>query len=457
MATNTYVALKTTTVSGSPTTSVNFDLTGISGYTDLVIVSSTKSQGGYDYQNQLLTFNSDTGTNYSYTQLYGNGSSAASSRQSSISSIPCGYDIGTTQSGVWSVNTLHIMNYANSTTYKTVLIRKNATPSLVTSEVGLWRSTSAITYITLSRDDSNGFSVGSTFTLYGIANADVGAYATGGIITQDATYYYHAFGNSSYFVPNRNLTCDYLVIAGGGGGGTGLAAGESESGGGGGAGGLRSTVGYTGGGGTLESALSLTSGTSYTVTIGAGGAGVTSTANTNGTAGSNSTFSTITSTGGGYGGKGQTGGGSGGSGGGGGAGPSGSSGAGGGRTTNQGYAGGGGSFGATSGGGGGAGAVGGTGASYVAGVGGDGVSIPALAFPTGTGVSTYYAGGGGAGGLYTGTIGGLGGGGNGTSQYGGSAGGSGIASTGGGGGGGSVNFPTSGAGGSGLVIVRYAK
>lgn len=165
----TYTPIATTTLANSTTLSVTFN--SFSGYTDLVIVSSTKSQGGYDFQNQLLTFNSDTGTNYSYTQLYGNGSSASSSRQSSISSIPCGYDIGTTQSGVWSVNTLHIMNYANATTYKTVLIRKNATPSLVTSEVGLWRSTSAITSLTMSRDDTNGFTTGSTFTLYGIKAA----------------------------------------------------------------------------------------------------------------------------------------------------------------------------------------------------------------------------------------------------------------------------------------------
>ena len=64
-----------------------------------------------------------------------------------------------------------------------------------------------------------------------------------------------------------SITVDYLVVAGAGGGGGG-------SGGGGGAGGLRSTVGATGGGGSLESALSLTLNEIYTVTVGAGGAGV---------------------------------------------------------------------------------------------------------------------------------------------------------------------------------------
>jgi hypothetical protein len=56
---------------------------------------------------------------------------------------------------------------------------------------------------------------------------------------------------------------DYLVVAGGGSGG-GIVAG------GGGAGGLRSTVTATGGGGTLETSATVASGTTYTITVGAG-------------------------------------------------------------------------------------------------------------------------------------------------------------------------------------------
>ena len=75
---------------------------------------------------------------------------------------------------------------------------------------------------------------------------------------------------------------NYLVVAGGGGGG-------SDVGGGGGAGGLRSTVTATGGGGTLETAASVTGGSSYTVTVGAGGAG--GALNQFGSDGNNSVFS----------------------------------------------------------------------------------------------------------------------------------------------------------------------
>src|SRR6056300_179366 len=86
----------------------------------------------------------------------------------------------------------------------------------------------------------------------------------------------------------------YLVVAGGGAGGT--------AGGGGGAGGMR------------EGNLKLSKGTTYTVTIGAGGTG-TSTWGQSGPAGSDSVFSSVTSIGGGSGGHGV--GGDGGSGGGG--------------------------------------------------------------------------------------------------------------------------------------------
>ena len=63
------------------------------------------------------------------------------------------------------------------------------------------------------------------------------------------------------------ILAQYLVVAGGGGGGRDSAAG------GGGAGGVRCTKDATGGGGALETPFLVTLGTTYTVTIGAGGNG----------------------------------------------------------------------------------------------------------------------------------------------------------------------------------------
>jgi len=221
---------------------------------------------------------------------------------------------------------------------------------------------------------------------------------------------------------------EYLVVAGGGAGGT-----NQDSGGG-------------GAGGLLQGLLPITLGTSYTVTVGAGG----TTSN-----GSNSVLGNITALGGGYGGLLNGNGNSGGSGGGGGG--SSSSTTGGQGTAGQGNAGGSGAATFPSGGGGGAGTVGlnANNSSKYSGNGGAGIASSI------SGTLTTYAGGGGGGGYAGGTnvgynSGGVGGGGNGYmgSSTGGTSGG---ANTGGGGGGNGDSYGSvAGSGGSGIVIVRYA-
>lgn len=462
MPTNTYVALDKVTVSGTSTTSISFNSI-VSTYTDLVIVACVGNTGSG--ANMLIRLNSDTGTNYSQTIISGTGSATGSNRYINQSAV---YVIEREEmafaSNTYSTSIINLNNYANSATNKTILSR-SGTPSAgaagTDGTVGLWRSTAAITSITLLVN-TGAFSNGSTFSLYGIASQAATAKATGGIITSDANYYYHTFVSSGTFTPTQSLSCDYLVVAGGGGGG-------SRFGGAGGAGGLRSTVQATGGGGSLETALSL-SATAYTVTIGAGGSGSTSSLG-NGTAGSNSVFASITSTGGGYGAGtvSQGIGGNGGSGGGGTGVYNDTAGQGIGGTASpsgQGFGGGTGGklpdnvYYRAGGGGGGAGATGTTVVNASTfGIGGAGLQLTTWSSVTGTGVNNYFAGGGG-GGIYGGTSsasGGAGGGGAGTFAATGSTGISGTANTGGGGGGGGGDASAGGAGGSGIVIVRYAK
>jgi hypothetical protein len=420
-------------------------------YTDLRVVTSGAVATGLS--NWSLQFNGDTSTNYSTSFTATTGGSGRSTGQTYLTLDRYGY-FSTSQTNIL----FDVMNYSNATTFKTVLSRSNNAAEGVGLLTGLWKATpAAINSIRLFLSGST-FAAGSRVTIYGIGSvvAASAAKATGGdTIATDGTYWYHAFRASGTFTPSVALTCDYLVIAGGGAGGNGKS-------GGGGAGGLRSTVGATGGGGSLESPLSLTA-QAYTVTIGAGGAG--STNQTSGLAttrnGNNSVFATITATAGGGGGQdadnaGQAGG-NGGSGGG--AARNATVGTG---TANQGFNGGtgftgGGAYGG--GGGGGAGAVGANGGVTIGGNGGAGVAISAFATPTGTGVSNYYAGGGGACAYLPASgvpgTGGAGGGGNGASTTT-SVGVAGTANTGSGGGGNDGNGYTSGAGGSGLVIVRYA-
>lgn len=319
-----------------------------------------------------------------------------------------------------------------------------------TAPTGLTATAASSTQIDLSWTDTanneDGFKVerstdNTNWTeIAGAVAANSTSYSATGLTASTLYYFrvraYNAGGNSAYTSSASATTqsgsstynVEYLVVAGGGG----------SIRGGGGAGGYRTATGFT-----------LTPGTSYTITVGAGGSGAQSKhpvgTSTNG---SNSVFSTITSTGGGAGsayGAGSAGGSGGGAGNGasisaGGSGTSGEGNAGG-ETNNTAspYA---------SAGGGGADAAGqNQQSSTVAGAGGAGKTF----------YSTVYAGGGGgsvaAGG--TGGAGGSGGGGAGD----GSGTGSGASGTvnrggGGGGGGGGGTAPTGGNGGSGLVILR---
>ena len=167
-ASSTYTPIATTTL-GSGAASVTFS--SISGsYTDLVLVGQfTGSAANNQVSIRVGNGSVDTGSNYSFTQVYGTGSATASSQSTSDTSILIGYtDTATTS--IDSNLMASIQNYSNTTTYKTILSRGNSPARATAAIVGLWRSTSAINIITVLVASST-IIAGSTFTLYGIASA----------------------------------------------------------------------------------------------------------------------------------------------------------------------------------------------------------------------------------------------------------------------------------------------
>jgi len=160
----TYTPIATTTL-GSAQASYTFS--SISGsYTDLVLVVAG-SIGGTDPRNVLLEFNSDSGSNYSVTILYGDGTSAASARVSNDTAANVGGLSNSTQS-----NTIaHIMNYSNTTTYKTAIGRGNRPADQINAKVALWRNTAAITSIKVYISAAQNLAAGTMLTLYGITAA----------------------------------------------------------------------------------------------------------------------------------------------------------------------------------------------------------------------------------------------------------------------------------------------
>jgi hypothetical protein len=165
----TYEPIATTTL-GSASATVSF--TGISSsYTDLVLVISAADNAGANVYLQMGNGSIDTGSNYSDTILTGNGTTAYSARDTSQTKILYAYEGTPPTSPSFGTYIIQFMNYSNTTTYKTVLSRANSASSGVDAIVGLWRSTSAINQIQLSAQGATTYSVGSTFTLYGIKSA----------------------------------------------------------------------------------------------------------------------------------------------------------------------------------------------------------------------------------------------------------------------------------------------
>ena len=419
-----------------------------STYTDLYLLVSTRSSNS----NSDLTLQvNSVSANYSFNQVYGTGSAAASDNLSGQSTLNrAGRSNGSsTTANTFSTNQIYIPNYAGSTAKSFIIegaYEDNATANRMALISGLSADTAAISTLTLAIDGGGNFAQYSTAYLYGITNyaqGEVagGAKAYGGIVTSDSNYYYHTFTSTGTFTPTQSLSADILVVAGGGGG-------PYTSGGGGGAGGL---LGFT--------SQSLTA-TNYSVVVGAGGSGAPNTSPYNPSNGSNSSFGALTAAvGGGAGGAdaGSRTGKNGGSGGG----ASGGTGGNTGGTATSGQGNNGGSANSdestyrTYGGGGGAGAAGGNGSNGFplsngnGGVGSSAYSSWGSATGTGQNVSgTYYYAGGGS--IET-SGGGYGGGGSGRANS------NGTANTGGGAGAYWESTSARANGGSGIVIVRYAK
>jgi hypothetical protein len=161
--TATYEKIATSTISGSSTSQVTFS--SISGsYTDIVIVFNGGSVSGpVDLTMQV---NSDTGSNYSSTDLNGDGSSATSNRLTNRTQFNCNR-AAYISNNLNSNQIIQLLNYSNATTYKTFLSRANNAGVATDTTVGLWRNTAAITAIKLFVTADN-FRDGSTLTLYGI-------------------------------------------------------------------------------------------------------------------------------------------------------------------------------------------------------------------------------------------------------------------------------------------------
>ena len=155
----------TATFSSIPNTYTHLQVRGIAR------VDNTGTVGN---DNVEARFNSDTGSNYDFHYLYGNGSSAGAGNGTNQTYMLCGKPSNASAtSGVFGGFVMDILDYANTNKYKTVRvltgIDNNGSGQMFFNS-NLWRNTNAIDTITF-RYQSQNFVQYSHFALYGIKGA----------------------------------------------------------------------------------------------------------------------------------------------------------------------------------------------------------------------------------------------------------------------------------------------
>jgi hypothetical protein len=139
-----------------------------------IYARTTRATGGNDWDS--TRFNGDTATNYSVTYFITSGSTASSSRASSLTSTQLGTFSNATANfpaNTFGSATAYILDYTSSNNKQIVSETTTATNVNTTTAVqqvfaSLWRNSAAITSISLSSANGANWVQYSTFSLYGI-------------------------------------------------------------------------------------------------------------------------------------------------------------------------------------------------------------------------------------------------------------------------------------------------
>lgn len=137
------------------------------GYRDLRLVVSIKHSNATRYTH--FRVNSDSGSNYSAVQMFGDGSTAQGAAYSASTRfvLANNYYESSTQE---IVGTIDFLDYQVTDKHKSVIWRSGLASTVVNASAGRWASNSAVTSILLDSTEagSNTFAAGSTFNLFGV-------------------------------------------------------------------------------------------------------------------------------------------------------------------------------------------------------------------------------------------------------------------------------------------------
>jgi hypothetical protein len=175
----TFIKIASVTVGSGGASSISFSSIPAT-YTDLVLKVSARTDSSGTSKEFRVNFNSDTGANYDWIRIYGDGGAAVSQKGSTIGApytsfvLAGGANGSTTTSSTFANNEIYVPNYANTSAYKSTssesAVENNATDAYVLLTAGIWKSNSAISSVQITTNSGN-FVQYSTATLYGIKNS----------------------------------------------------------------------------------------------------------------------------------------------------------------------------------------------------------------------------------------------------------------------------------------------
>jgi hypothetical protein len=173
-----FVSIATATGTGSSGT-ITFSSIP-STYTSLQIrvLSKATRTASFGSNDGYLRFNGDTGSNYAYHYLIGDGSSASAAGGASQTTMRIARIDQSSYAGlsnIMAVGIIDIHNYASTTQNKTVrYMTGNDTNNVGDGQInlgsGLWASTSAVNQVEIYLSGTN-FTTSTVISLYGIKGA----------------------------------------------------------------------------------------------------------------------------------------------------------------------------------------------------------------------------------------------------------------------------------------------
>ena len=172
-----FESIQTVTVASGGSSTITFSSIP-STYQHLQLrVFGQTNRGTYGRDAFVLRFNSDSGANYSFHYLVGDGGTPGSSGDPNETKIITP-EVTTTTAGasIFGGFVTDILDYANTSKYKTVRMigggDHNGTVASLGAQTSLrsgsWRSTSAVSTITLTPSIGTSISQYSHFALYGM-------------------------------------------------------------------------------------------------------------------------------------------------------------------------------------------------------------------------------------------------------------------------------------------------